>query len=86
MSDIRSSRWQFTAYEAQWNLFQGTLPTIVAEVGWQTEKCPETGRLHYQGFIRTTSQQRFTALKKVYPGVHLEVARNWDALVAYCKK
>jgi len=86
MSDIRSSRWQFTAYEAQWNLFQGTLPAIVAEVGWQTEKCPETGRLHYQGYIRTTNQQRFSALKKAYPGVHLEVARNWDALVAYCKK
>jgi methionyl-tRNA synthetase len=86
MSDIRSAKWQFTAYESQWKLFIGNVPAIVAEVGWQTEKCPDTGRLHYQGFIRTTSQQRFSALKKVYPGVHIEPARNWDALVAYCKK
>jgi len=83
----KTSRWAFTAYEEQWPLFNTTvLPEIVAELGWQTEKCPDTQREHYQGFLRTTRQVRFAQLKKIFPKVHLEPARNWDALVKYCKK
>ena len=25
-------------------------------------------------------------VEKIFPGVHIEVAKNWDALVNYCKK
>lgn len=81
----KSTRWAFTAYEAQWDLFK-TVPELTAEQGWQEETCPETGRKHYQGYIRTKRQCRFTQMKKAYPGVHIEVSRNWDALLNYCKK
>lgn len=84
-NDCKSSRWAFTAYEQQWELF-ATMPPLIAEWGWQEELCPETNRKHYQGYLRTVRQTRFAALKKVLPGVHLEVAKNWDALVNYCKK
>jgi len=81
----KSSRWQFTAYEDQWSLFEKMPPGIV-EWGWQKEQCPKTQKLHYQGYLRTPAQVRFSALKKILPGVHLEVAKNWQALVNYCGK
>lgn len=81
----KSTRWAFTAYEGQWDLFK-SMPPIVAEWGWQTETCPDTQRLHYQGYLRTQRQVRFNQIKKALPGVHLETAQNWDALVNYCKK
>jgi len=81
----KSSRWAFTAYEDQWGLFT-TMPPGIAEWGWQREICPETNRNHYQGYLRLTQQQRFAWLAKILPGVHLEIPRNWVALVNYCKK
>ena len=81
----KSSRWAFTAYEDQWVLFN-TMPIGVAEWGWNAEICPETSRKHYQGYLRLTQQQRFAWLKKLLPGVHLEIAKDWLALKAYCAK
>lgn len=81
----KSTRWAFTAYENEWPLFH-TMPDIVAEWEWQPEECPETKRKHYQGYIRTKRQVRFAQLKGVLPGVHLEVAKNWEALIQYCRK
>lgn len=81
----KSTRWAFTAFEEQWSLFKEQ-PPIVKEWGYQTEVCPTTGKKHYQGYILTYNQQRFSALKKVFPNVHLEVARDWNALLNYCKK
>jgi len=81
----KSSRWSFTAYEEQYGLFN-TMPPGIAEWGWNAEICPETNRPHRQGYLRLQSQQRFAWLKKIFPGVHIEVAKNWDALVNYCKK
>lgn len=85
MEEAKTTRWAFTAYADQWNLFEA-MPPIIAEWGWQQEVCPETQREHYQGFIRTTRQVRFSQLRKVLPGVHIEAAKNWDALVNYCRK
>ena len=82
---VKSTRWSFTAYEQQWDLFK-EVPAGVAEWGFQTEVCPKTDRKHYQGYIRLSQQQRFGWLAKLLPGVHLEVAKNWDALIEYCKK
>jgi len=81
----KTSRWAFTAFKEQWNLFE-TMPSIVAEWGWQTEIAPDTQREHYQGFIRTHTQCRFAQMKKCFPGVHIEASRNWPALLAYCDK
>lgn len=81
----KSTRWAFTAYEAQWGLFND-MPPSIAEWGWQKEVCPETGREHYQGYLRTKQQVRLKSLVKDLPGVHFEIARNWSALTNYCRK
>lgn len=83
----KSTRWAFTAYEDQWHLFkEGHIPISVAEWGWNHEQCPETNRKHYQGYVRTKQQVRFSAIQKIFPGVHLEVARDWNKLKQYCAK
>jgi len=82
----KTTRWGFTAFEGQWDLFK-TMPDLVAEWGWQTETCPETQRLHYQGYLRTKRQVRHSQARKILPGVNIRyVTKNWDALVNYCKK
>lgn len=43
------------------------------------------GTIHYQGML-TTPQVRFSAVKKLYPRAHIEVAKNRKALAAYVQK
>jgi len=81
----KSTRWSFTAYEAQYPLFD-VIPPPVNQWGWQTEICPDTGREHRQGFIQLKQQQRFSFMKNLFPGLHVEIARNWAALIQYCQK
>jgi len=87
----KTTRWAFTAYENQWKLFE-KMPPGIGEWGWQLEKCPTTGNLHYQGFIRTVGQHRFKgkrpadSLCRMFPGVHIEPALDWLKLINYCKK
>lgn len=83
----KSSRWAFTAYEDQYGLVDDmSKSSTIAEYGFNPEVCPETGRKHRQGYLRTKNQVRFSALKKEFPGIHIEVAKNWEALKNYCKK
>lgn len=81
----RSQKWGFTAYEGQWPLFD-VVPDLVRVCEWQTEECPDTKRLHRQGFFTTTRQVRFEQAKRLYPGVHLLIPHNWAAWVQYCRK
>jgi len=43
------------------------------------------GTPHFQGMV-TTPQVRFSAVKKVYPRAHIELARNRQALDSYVHK
>ena len=81
----KTTRWAMTVYEQQWPLLE-KMPEIIAEWGWQDEKCPDTGRVHRQGYFRTHRQVRFSQAKQALPGVHIEVARDWNKLLNYCKK
>lgn len=45
----------------------------------------ESGTDHYQLAV-ATPQVRFSAVKKVFPTAHIEVAKDWDALMTYCNK
>lgn len=81
----KSSRWSFTAFEAYYHLLED-MPDFVAEWGWQDEIAPTTGQKHRQGFIRTKGQVRFSRMHKAFPGIHIEVAKNWQALKKYCSK
>lgn len=87
-SKTRGSRWAFTAYEEQWGLFDNLKiegHAVLRMVKWQQEKCPDTGRLHYQGAIQTY-QCRHSTLRGIFPGVHIEKARDWHKLLNYVKK
>ena len=84
-STVKSTRWAFTAYEGQWNLFKA-MPPEVSQWGWQEETCPRTGRLHYQGYMILRRQFREKGARALFPGVHMEIARNWNDLVRYCQK
>lgn len=87
----KTTRWAFTAYESQFDLFKKMHPAV-RQWGWNTEICPDTQRLHYQGYILTRQQHRFKgklpadSLRRMFPGVHIEPARDWAALLNYCKK
>lgn len=83
----KTTRWAFTAYEDQWPLFtKDKLDPIVVYVKYQEEQCPDTGRRHYQGALRTSRQVRFSHIRKLFPGVHIEQAKNWSALLKYVEK
>lgn len=91
----KTTRWSMTVYEDQWPLLE-KMPIDIAEWGWQDEKCPDTGRLHKQGFFRTFRQFRFKGygptckpaptLCDLLPGIHIENAMDWNKLLNYCKK
>ncbi|ALE29644.1 replication associated protein [Lake Sarah-associated circular virus-18] len=84
-TDSKSTRWAFTAFESQYTLFN-EMPAFIAQWGWQQEVSPTTGKPHFQGYFRTTTQVRFAYLKRQFPGVHLEIAKDWESLKKYCNK
>lgn len=57
--------------------------------GWklsgQYEEGKETGKKHFQGMLQTP-QVRFSAIKRVFPGAHIEPARDRAALAKYTSK
>jgi len=56
--------------------------------GWKVEgqlEQGENGTKHYQLMVRTP-QTRFSAMKKMFPTAHIEIARNTDALKEYVNK
>lgn len=56
-------------------------------VVFQTEKCPTTGKLHFQGFIQFASPTRFTVVQKLIPVAHWFRRKGTvDQAIAYCKK
>lgn len=48
----------------------------------------ESGRLHIQGCVRFSTMKSLEQVKSVLgcPWAHVEIARNWKALVEYCGK
>lgn len=53
---------------------------------WQREKCPKTGRLHWQFYIVFVDRKRLEGVRKVFPGAHMEIARDIRAARDYCRK
>lgn len=54
---------------------------------WQRERCPKTGRDHFQAYVEFKTQLAFSAAKEVFPGAHIEPARGTAAEnQAYCTK
>lgn len=56
---------------------------------YQKEKCPETGRIHYQGYCEFKEKKSFKCIKKIFGDdkIHIEprMGSQMDA-IAYCSK
>jgi len=79
----RATCWSITINNPVVADYQIPLP-----VGWKLEgqlERGEQGTEHYQGMLRTP-QARFSAIKKVFPRAHIEVAKNAAALKKYVHK
>lgn len=50
------------------------------------EKCPETGKLHFQGALQCYRQERLGFLKRIFPTAHLEMAKDVNKLKKYAMK
>jgi hypothetical protein len=79
----RATCWSITINNPTEDDLYPTLPAKWVQQG-QIEMGAE-GTQHFQGML-TTPQVRFSAVKKVFPRAHIEVARNKQALSAYVQK
>ena len=86
MTTERATSWSITINNPSANDEEAI--ALARQRGWaidgQLEK-GENGTLHYQ-LIAKTPQVRFSAVKKLFPRAHIEVARNVKALSQYVKK
>lgn len=79
----RATCWSITINNPTEKDLNPSLPAGWSMTG-QLEKGAE-GTEHYQGMLKTM-QVRFTAVKKVFPRAHIEIARNRKALEKYVHK
>lgn len=86
MTDNKYTRYQFTAFEGQYGLLDEADKDFFKLLLWQDEIAPDTGRKHRQGCLATHRPVRASAVRAKLPGIHIEPARNWGALLNYCHK
>lgn len=86
MADNKYTRYQFTAFEGQYDIIDNADKDFFKLIKWQDEIAPDTGRKHRQGCLATHRPVRPSAVRNKLPGVHIEPARNWAALLLYCAK
>lgn len=53
---------------------------------WQLERCPETGKNHFQFHIEFESRLRFNQVRELLVGAHVEQCKNIKASRAYAGK
>lgn len=91
---LRARRFCFTIFirenRPSWS-FDATTEEAkkVRRLVYQKEKCPETGRLHYQGYVELKSPQRMSFVKKLLErqDAHIETARgSAEQCYEYCTK
>jgi len=85
------ARWMFTWFPEGADYRPQGLPQGVEYMIFQEEKCPTTGRLHLQGYLRFKERTRFRAAQKLLDpsmhGIRLQWARKPElACIRYCSK
>lgn len=64
-----------------------TFKDMVGYLVFQQEKCPDTERLHYQGYAEFVKQNTLASLKKIDASIHWEPRRGTAKEASdYCKK
>jgi len=84
----KSTWWSVTAFNDEIALLEDKshYPPEVKTVFGGREKCPETGKEHFQGCVQLYTQQRMSWFKSWLKTAHLEPARHKDALIKYAMK
>lgn len=84
----RATTWSVTAWKEEIAICRdgSRFPNFVERVDGQTETCPKTNTIHFQGLIKCSRQVRMSALKSWLPSAHLEPAKSVPALKTYIKK
>lgn len=90
MSRLRN--WCFTLFveeEKDYNDFIHSGQDGIRLGVWQLERCPESSRLHLQGYLEFSSSYRLARVKQILQNdsVHLEPRRgSRQQAIAYCEK
>lgn len=75
--------WMFTSFDEELHLPEDEVEYSI----YQREKCPTSGKLHWQGFVRFVNRKRFTQVKKLLgKETHIEYARSVEKSIEYCSK
>jgi len=84
------SHWCFTEYDAECEDLRQRLERINLRFWiFQQERCPSTGRLHFQGYLEYRRSVRMATVKRdmASPGVHLEPRKGSRTEARnYCEK
>lgn len=83
MSRVRCFTFTCNNWTQDHKLLIASLKTTHSIYG---EEVGESGTPHLQGFYRLQSAATLSAQIKALPGFHLEVARNPEAAILYCRK
>lgn len=85
-STQQSRAWCFTLWSEEdvgrLKSVAGICALVVGE-----EVCPETKKVHYQGYVRFENNRRFSWWKSQFPAAHVEVRKGSEPQAAeYCRK
>lgn len=91
MAPPRSRKWTWTKHYQTDSDYQDWVRFVTGNGSRYTvygkEKCPETGRLHLQGFSYFDNKQSLRQLKQIDAQVHLEISQgSIEQNITYCKK
>lgn len=83
MSDARFRSWCFTSFKDDRPLSCGSRYFVC-----QRERCPDTGREHWQGFVYYGNAVRVSTVKSRIgdASAHIEASRSVKDAIRYCKK
>lgn len=78
--------WVFTSF-ADYFILDEKHHNVIRYCVWQKEKCPNTGRTHFQGYIELNKAVRMSGVKKIIGEAHIEPRKGTrDQARNYCMK
>lgn len=83
---MRVRNWCFTAWNEN---FLSCDESLIQYLGYGVEKCPDTGKIHYQGYVEFNKAFTMKSVKKAFcdETVHLEIRKgSQKQAVEYCEK
>lgn len=92
MSRVRGFTFTyFPTHQEELDTLRFAYDETMQYVGWGREVCPDTGKIHAQGVVyfhntHTLTAARFFMNSRLKKNCHIEVVRNWEQALAYCKK